>query len=237
MTKTEKGKKIRKNDTSQVCSNKNELIQEIANEKINVLILEELARNLKRPFLKGKGVGLYKKMDEVMLDFINRIFVKKESDGRGLFLEYRTANFIKQKSKVKIDRIEIRHEFSGDEIDVTGFNSKGKPVVIAECKDKHARKEDIAKWIKNSKQLFQDYKGSLEESYFVTSDKLTGQNYSYVEDFPDINSEEGVLTVHGLFRGIIRNLGDDKPLTKSRGVSMSIYEVRQNQFTKVFPRK
>lgn len=239
MTKADKSKQLDPKDAPHDSYNKAELILELTkNEKINIKVLDELARNLKQPSPKGKGFNLYSKMNDELLGVINRIFVKKESDGRGLFLEYRTANFITQKSKVRIDRIEIRHRFSnGDEIDVTGFNSKGKPIVIAECKDKRAKKEDIAKWIKNSKQLFQDYNGSLDESYFVTSDKVTSQNYTYIEDFKDINSDDGVLRIHGLIRGIIKNLGDEKSLTKSRGISMSIYEVRQNQFEKVFPRK
>jgi hypothetical protein len=233
----EKGIRISKKETNQVSFNKIEVIHLINKEKVDGLVLKELSRNLKRPFPRGRGLDLYEKMDDEMLEFINRIFVKKESDGHGLFLEYRTANFIKQKSKTKIDRIEIRHEFNGDEIDVTGFNSHGRPVVIAECKDRRAKKEDIAKWIKNSKQLFQDNSGSLEESYFITSDKLTGQNYDYIEQFSDVDSEKGILKIHGLFRGLIRNLGDDKTLTESRGLSISIYEVRQNQFVNVFPRK
>jgi hypothetical protein len=236
MPKTAKREALLTKDPFRTDSKK-ALIEEIANEKINSIVLEELARNLNRPFPKGKNIELYNKLDDVMLDFINRIFVKKESDGKGLFLEYRTANFIKQEFKQKIKRIEIRHKFSGDEIDVTGFNTKGKPVVIAECKDKHAKKEDISKWITNSKKLFHDYKGSLEESYFVTSNKLTGPNYTYIETFPEINSEEGVLKVHGLLRGLFKNLSDDKTVTGSRGIALNVYEVRQNEFVKIFPKK
>jgi hypothetical protein len=235
----EKGIRIKAKESLEVKFDKLEVIRELTQkEKIDSLVLKEIARNLKQPLPKGRGFDLYDKMNEEMLQFINNVFVKKESDGHGLFLEYRTANFLVQNAKTKIVRIEIRHKCSNsDEIDVTGFNSQGKPVIIAECKDKHAKKEDIAKWIKNSKQIFQDNNGSLEESYFVTSDKFTDQNYGYIEEFRDIDSKKGILKIHGFLRGLIRNLGDEKTLTESRGLSMSIYEVRQNQFVKVFPRK
>ncbi len=235
----EKGVRIKNKEISQITFNKLEVISELTNkERVHNLVLEELARNLKQPPPQGKGFNSYNKMSEKMLGFLDRIFVKKESDGHGLFLEYRTANFIEEKSKVKFDRLAIRHEFSNsDEIDVTGFNAKGKPVVIAECKDKKAKKEDIYKWIRNTKLRFEQNNGSLEESYFVTTEKITDNTYGSLEGFKEIDLDSGVFKIHNLLKGIIKNLGDEKNLASSRGVLLSVYEVRENQFVKVFPRK
>lgn len=234
----EKGIRIKAKETSQVSFNKIDVIRELTKEKINNIVLEELARNLKQPNPSGKGFNLYDSMPDEMLDYLNRVFINKESDGRGLFLEYRTANFIKQKSKIKIENLKIRHHPARrDEIDVTGYNSKNKPVVIAECKDRHVKKEDMAKWLINSIQIFQEFNGSLQESYFVTSDRITDQNYSYVADYKDVDSKEGILKIRGLFSGLLRNLNDDKTVTGSRGLALFVYEVRQNEFVKIFPKK
>jgi hypothetical protein len=101
------------------------------------------------------------------------------------------------------------------------------------------KKEDIAKWIMNSIESAraQKFNGSLQESYFVTSDKLTEQSYSFLADYKDVDAKEGVLKVHGLLRGLFKNLGDDKTVTGSRGIALNVYKVRQNEFVKIFPKK
>ena len=137
-------------------------------------------------------------MTDNLLENIDSIFIKKESDGKGLFLEYRTANFIMRNSKLKIARIATRHTFPEiGEIDVVGFNSEDKPIVVAECKDRHAKKEDVAKWIQNSRQILTN-DGSLEKSYFVTSDRLTNENFEYIEKSKEIDAKSGQLkTISG----------------------------------------
>jgi len=45
------------------------------------------------------------------------------------------------------------------------------------------------------------------------------------------------LKVHGLLRGLFKNLGDDKTVTGSRGIALNVYKVRQNEFVKIFPKK
>lgn len=177
-----------------------------------------------------------------MLELLDRIFIKKEAERKGepkgLFLEFRTANFIKRNSKLKIQQIKVRHRLSDNEIDVVGFNGEGKPIVIAECKDRVAKKEDLDKWIANSRIIFQDYKGTLEESYFVTSKKLSVENFERIEKSTDVEPKKGQLKmISGKLERIGQFFNDERAFNESGKVHLSIYEVRQNQFTKIFPRK
>lgn len=139
----------------------------------------------------------------------------------------------------KIKRVEVRHTFPEiSEIDVVGFDSKDKPIVMAECKDRAVKKEDLDKWITNSRKLFQDYNCSLEHSYFVTSKKLSNENFERIEKSNDVDSKRGQLKViSGILERGLNFLNNGKGLNESGKVYLSIYEVRQGQFTKVFPRK
>ena len=208
-------------------------------EKIDSSVLNELANKLKEPTPNGRGSDFYDKMTDNLLEKINRIFIKKESDGKGVFLEFRTANFIMRNSKLKITRIATRHKFPEiGEIDVVGFDAEDKPIVIAECKDRHAKKEDVAKWIQNSRQIFLANDCSLEKSYFVTSDKLTDENFEYIEKSKEIDAKSGQLkTISGKLERFGQYLKDNKSFGESGKVFLSVYEVRQNQFTQIFPRK
>lgn len=141
------------------------------NEKVHKNVLEDIANRFSEPEPKGKGDSIYSNMSNRMLEILDLIFIKQETERKGepkgLFLEYRTANFIKQNSKLKIKQTKVRKPLSNNEIDVVCFDKEGNPVAIAECKDRSVKKEDLDKWITNSKNIFRDYKGSLMESYFI----------------------------------------------------------------------
>lgn len=177
------------------------------------------------------------KMTDSLLEFLHRVFVKKESDGHGVFIEFRTANFIKRNSKLKIDRIKTRYGLPQiGEIDVLGFNSKDNPIVMAECKDKKAKKEDLDKWIKNIKLIYSDYNCSLEEAYFITTEKMTDANYERIEKSDDVDAKKGQLKAITGVSKVIQYFNDKKSLGESGRVRISMYEVRKNCYVKIFPR-
>lgn len=238
-TVKEKGIRISKKETTKVQFDKLQIIRELNKQKIDLRILEAIANLISEPIPKGKGMELYDKMTDNMLQYLNRIFVDGEFDGIGKFLEFRTANFIKQDFGSEVKRVETRHRFDKiGEIDVVGFDSNDKPLVMAECKGQKPIKDEMAKWLENTRRVFLENPNSLIASYFVTSKRLTPENFEYVEATKDIDAKKGQLT---LIKGKLERLGqlfnDDRSSAESGKVYLSIYEVRQGQFTKIFPRK
>jgi len=241
-TVKENGIRIKAKETTKITFDKSKVIIELTQkEKVDFTVLEDIAKRLEVPPPSGKGLSLYGKMNDKMLDFLNRIFVEKESDGYGLFLEYRTANFIKKQFGSKVKRIEVRcRKFFSEigEIDVVGFDSENKPIVMAECKDRKAKKEDLDKWITNTRKLYQSHDCSLEESYFSTSKRLTNENFERIENSNEVDAERGQLkATKGIGQQLRQFANTNKGFKESGSVNLSMYEVRQNQFVKIFPRK
>ena len=158
-----------------------------------------------------------------MLEYLNRIFVEQELDSEGRFIEFRTADFIKQKYRTQIKRVEIRPRFDKiGEIDVVGFDSEDKPLVMAECKGKRPIKDEMAKWLENTRRVFHENDKTLIKSYFVTSNKLTPENLKYIEDCEDVDAKKGqLMTVRGIIERGIRYLKDDKRPSESGKVYLS----------------
>jgi hypothetical protein len=221
-------------------ASKQKLIQEIMKAKIDKSVLEIVAGFFREPLPTSRGINFYSKMSNKLLKNLHAIFVKNKSDGKkGQFLEFRTANFIKHHAKLNIERLKNRHTLPQiGEIDVLGFNSKDEPIVMAECKYRKVKKEDIDKWIENVRRIYRISNGMLEKAYFVTSSKLTDGNIERVEKSKDVNAKRGQLKIVSGFLGrIVQNLSDDKGIMESGRVFLSVYEVRQGQFVKIFPRK
>lgn len=216
------------------------LIHEIMNgEKINKQVLEELANSLHEQIPTGSSYSLYNKMDERMLESIHRIFVKKETDGKGRFLEFRFANFLMKHSKVIFPRLRIRYKLEGiGEIDIIGFDSekKPKPLLLAECKDRKMKFEDVDKWIENIRRVFSKYNGSLMEAYLVGSSGYTQETIKRIESSPEIDSKKGFLKMGGVSSRIKEFIISDKALEESGRVFFGIYDVRQNKFMRILPR-
>ena len=238
-TVKEKGIRLKAKETTKIQFNKLQVIRELNRQKIDLCVLEEIANQISEPRPKGKSFVLYDKMTDNMLQYLNRIFVSQEFDRIGKFLEFRTANFIKQNFGSKIKRIETRHWFDKiGEIDVVGFDIHDKPLVMAECKGKKPIKDEMAKWLENTRRVFLENRNSLVESYFVTSKRLTPENFEYVEASNGMEPKKGQLKV---ISGTLERLGqlfnDERSRSESGTVYLSMYEVRQGQFTKVFPRK
>ena len=235
----EKGIRVKAKETTIIKFDKLSLIRELSGQKIDLQILKAVANRMGEHIPNGKGFELYDQMSEKMLEYLNRIFVEQELDSEGRFIEFRTADFIKQKYRTQIKRVEIRPRFDKiGEIDVVGFDSEDKPLVMAECKGKRPIKDEMAKWLENTRRVFHENDKTLIESYFVTSNKLTPENLKYIEDCEDVDAKKGqLMTVRGIIERGIRYLKDDKSPSESGKVYLSIYEVRKGEYTKIFPRK
>ena len=237
----ERGIRFEKKETTKVTFDKPTIIANIieSREKIDKAVLEELANYMHEPIPAGSGYSLYSKMNERMLENINRIFVRKETDGKGRYLEYQFANFLKRYSDEDIARIKIRYDLPKiGEIDVLGFDSKDQPVIMAECKDRPVKYEDVDKWISNVKRVFSEYDGSLKEAYFVGSSGYTEGTIKRVETLKEL-TPKGYLYAGIKVMSYVKDLfgGRDTGLTESGRVYIELYDVRQNEFVKMFPRQ
>jgi hypothetical protein len=234
----EKGIRLSKKETTKIQFDERQVFRELDKQKVDLSVLEAIANYLDEPIPKGKGFQLYDSVSPKTLQYLDRVFVKNESDSQGRCLEFRTAPFLKRINR-SIKRVEIRKRFpSVSEIDVTGFDSQNRVLAIAECKDTRPLKSQLAEWIENSRLIFLANKGSLETSYFITTDKLTTGNLDYIRLHKEIDQDSGQLKiVSGLFERIKRNLGDEKSFSETGRVYLSIFQERDGQFTKIFPRK
>lgn len=225
-------------ETAQLELGKADLILKLTEnkEKIDKSVLEAMANYMHESIPNGSGYSLYKKMSEKFLERLYRVFVEKETDGKGRYLEYRFANFIKNKSTCDIARLKIRYDLPKvGEIDVLGFDSDDKPVFIAECKDRPVKYEDIDKWISNVKRAYSEYGGSLTEAYFVGSAGYTDGTIKRLEDSNEINPKKGYVSLGG--KAFIKDfLLNDRSTSDSGKVFIKVYDVRGNQFLKILPR-
>jgi hypothetical protein len=238
-TVKERGIRLKAKETTKIQFDKLQVIRELNKQKVDSQVLNAVANKMGEPIPKGKSFELYDGMSDNMLDYLNRIFVNGELDSEGRFIEFRTANFIKQRNKSAIKRIEIRKKLDKiGEIDIIGYDSDNKPLVMAECKGKRPIKDEMAKWLENTRRVYEKDR-SLVASLFVTSNRLTPENLDYIGDCKDVDTKTGQLR---LVKGIIERsvqyfFNDDKSTSESGKVYLSIYEVRQGVFTKVFPKE
>ena len=183
----------------------------------------------------GSGYNLYNNMSEKMLETVHRIFIKSETDGKGRNLEYQFANFLMKYTNADIARIKIRAELPKvGEIDILGYDSEDQPILIAECKDRPVKYEDVDKWIMNTKRVHNQYEGTLQESYFVGSNGYTQGTVKHIEDLGEVDPRKGILKMGGM--AIIKDfLGTNKGLGNSGKVYIEMYDVRNNQFLKILP--
>jgi len=226
--------------------NREELIFEIRNtgEPIDKLVLNELANDLKEPINKGNNPN-YKTMNQNMLELIYRIFVKKESDVNGKFLEYRFANFLRSHDELKVERIETRcKDFPNicRDLDIVFFNSEGKPIAMAECKDTKPKNSDLDKWLSNLKSLYALNKDSFKKAYFVCSKPITKEAINRFKGFQEVDSKEGCINmiygtnkIFGALTKISQCLENTKSFKDTGTIPFEIFEVRANEFVKILP--
>lgn len=232
----EKGIRVKAKETEKIELNKPELLHEIITNKVKIdkSVLEELATYLHEPMPNGSGYNLYNNMNEKMLEAVHKIFIKNETDGKGRYLEYQFANFLMKHTKADLVRIKIRAELPKvGEIDILGYDSDDQPILIAECKDRPVKYEDVDKWIMNTKRIHSQFEGTLQESYFVGSSGYTQGTVKHVEDLGEVDPRKGILNMGGM--ALIKDLFNTNKGRNSGKVFIEMYDVRNSQFLKILP--
>lgn len=178
----------------------------------------------------------YNRIAEKLLERLYRVFIEKETDGEGRYLEYRFANYILRHSKEYISRLKIRSRLAKiGEIDVLGFDENDRPSLIAEVKDRPVRYEDIDKWVSNVKRAYSEYGGSVMEAYFVGSAGYTEGTIKRLEDSNEIDAKKGYIKLGAT--AIAKDFCSwNKDIRELGKVFFKIFDVRGNQFVKVLPR-
>jgi hypothetical protein len=167
------------------------MIFELEDYKIPVPILEYVAQKTRSPIeVKGSFRKIYESMNDEALELLYRVFVKREVDRAGRFLELRLADFIMKKHK-DISKVDFRKKLVGaskaiHEIDVVGYNEKEDVKVIGECKTRASTKDHITKWFKEVEDLLRgDYGETLGYAYFMSLGGYTEDAIKMIKDAID----------------------------------------------------
>lgn len=224
----EKSSKSQSEEETRVIVSREKKILNLMKVKIQKEVLSVMANKFHEKEPEGSKQNLFENMSDNFLQRTHEIFIEGKMDRSGRNFEFLCANYIQ--SKEGIQKLEIDHDFHGvGEIDIVGFDENLLPIVIAECKDRAALKEDIDKWITNTINLYDKYAGKVEEkqrgkmrmkSYFFTSERLTQE-------------------VLERYKG--HKVKDDGTYQKypviSPKANLYIYEVKGIKFEQKFPRR
>jgi len=160
-------------------------IVSLLDAKIDRKIIEIIA-NKYRSKIEGRSIPkILKSLNDGALDALYRTFVKHEKDRKGLFLEFRAANFIRRKYKDLADKIVIRKRHLGDiprEFDVVCYDKKGRLRILCECKSKNnpVSVKDMNDFIANVKAILKNgkYASHFEYAFFFTTSDYTQEALS-----------------------------------------------------------
>jgi len=111
----------------------------------------------------------YDAFNDYGLNMVYRCFVKKETDLRERFMQYRFVQWLAKRHK-QMKKMDFGRRISTiGEIDLVGYDENGDIIVVAECmcRKEKAEKEDLDKWIENVKLLKQAIADKLKIAYFV----------------------------------------------------------------------
>jgi hypothetical protein len=178
-----------------------------------------------------------------MLEEAYRIFAMKENDHKGRYLEFRFANFLKLKYERELARIKIRKKVPNvGELDIVGLDSENHYCLMAECKDRPIRYEDVDKWLINIRRLYDLYGNRIKRAFIVGSKGYTPETLKRVEDLKNIDKKgrlnfiEGV-TVTKAYHFAKWFADPNRPTNSDEldKVYIGLYDVREGKFNQVFP--
>ena len=179
--------------------------------------------------MRGSLRTILEKASGDFLKLLHRIFVRKENDKRGRFLEYRTALWIAKKHRGEITKIDVDYKVPGvGELDVVGLDEDDRVVVFAECKTRPVRYEDIDKWLSNIKRVFNQYPGVIAYSYFVSSSGYSRGVIDRVKKSPEISNGKLMMPLTDAIKSILSG-------GFRRSVDIEIIDERKGKFITVFP--
>lgn len=216
-------------DETQASISREGKILKLMKVKMQKDVVSAVANKLHLSEPEGTRQEALEEMDEELLQKLYEIFIELKQDRTGRNFEYLCANYLKKMWGSNIDKLELDHEFHGiGEIDIIGFDSYMLPVCIAECKDRTAQKEDVDKWITNTKSLYDLFSQKVEEkhkgnihmnSYFFTSERITQEVLARYKNHK--------VNEHGVYQKI--------PFISPKA-HLYIYEVKEDKFDVKFPR-
>jgi len=200
-------------------------IVSLLDAKIDRKIIEIIA-NKYRSKIEGRSIPkILKSLNDGALDALYRTFVKHEKDRKGLFLEFRAANFIRRKYKDLADKIVIRKRHLGDiprEFDVVCYDKKGRLKILCECKSKSkpVSVKDMNDFIANVKAILKNknYTEHFEYAFFFTTSDYTQEALSIYRK--NVN-KKGRMTIWSI------------PLLDGAFVDVYLFVERDGQFIRV----
>ena len=221
--KIKRKRRTREREKLTITMSKEKIIMKLVDEKIPRKILEIIGERYRFAPYGRSRLDIYRNLDEDALEVLYRIFVKKEYDRTGRFLEYRTANWIIKRHR--LSEIKIRDKIIGKsgilkEADVAGYDENGDLIVVAECKSRGGPTtwSDISKWIETVSDFLERH-NSLRYAYFVSKERYIP---TAIKEFIH-NVKDGILKPKGLKRLI------------HPGVELYLLEERRGKMIKIFP--
>jgi hypothetical protein len=225
----EKSIQAKSEDEERVSISREGKILKLMKVTIQKEVLSALANKLHEKEPEGSKQNLLEEMSDDFLNRVYEIFVDLKHDRNGRNFEYLCSNYLMKNWKGDIEKLELDHEFHGvGEIDVVGFDRFMLPIGIAECKDKTTLKEDIDKWITNTKSLYEQFSQKIQDkhkqylhmnSYFFSSERITQEVLARYKNHK--------ISERGVYQKI--------PLISPK-VYFWIYEVKGDKFEQKFPK-
>lgn len=191
----------------------------------NKIVVEAIANKIRENLPNGSGIHYYDKMSDRMLQTLYEVFVDKKEDKTGRYFEYRCGQHIVDNTSyvVNIDFDVRNRDTNNIEIDIIGYRADNSIRVFAECKDRNSvQYSDITKWLKNAEIL---YDLGAKSAVFYSSAGYTQGTIDKVRTMKNISDEDGFYIIEegGMFR-------------KEKAIKISLYELRNDKFYRVFPK-
>ena len=191
----------------------------------NKIVVEAIANKIRENLPSGSGIHYYDKMSDKMLQVLYDVYIDKKEDKTGKYFEYKCGQHIADNTTnvVRIDFDVRNRDTNNIEIDVIGYRADDTIRVFAECKDRNSvQYSDITKWLKNA-EILNDL--GATSAVFYSSAGYTQGTIDRVRTMKSVSEEDGNYTIEegGVFR-------------KKKVIKISLYELRNDKFYKVFPK-
>ena len=204
---------------------RNSAITSLMRSPPDKIVVEAIANKIRENLPNGSGIHYYDKMSDKMLQTLYDVFIDKKEDKSGRYFEYKCGQHIaKNVSNVVNVDFDVRNRDTNNiEIDIIGYRADGTIRVFAECKDRNSvQYSDVTKWLKNAEIL---YDLGAKSAVFYSSAGYTQGTIDRVRTMKNVLEEEGLYIIEegGMFR-------------KEKAIKISLYELRNDKFYRVFPK-
>lgn len=228
--------RIEKRERTEITLSRAEMLVKLLenNVRLHPSLIEELGEKFRfHADTKGPLHNIYSKFPEDALRAVYECFIECKIDERGRYLEYRFAQWLAKTDK-RINKIDIDKKIPNiGEIDVIGYDKKGRIIVIAECKARKSKasKEDIDPWLRNVELIFNETKGSLTDAYFINIMGFTDEIRKRMLEDKRID-ERGFFKIK---RSFVKIVEGDIVFGALEGVNIHLCEERSGEIKQIFP--